>query len=491
MDILPDKKKFIQLAASSCRIPVFGEERILDLDPFLLFQELYKNSEQSFLLESGKGPKETSQYSIFGHSNSRFLKFFGTQASLYNDGILKKKFTQVNEAFKLLNFEKDTYQVDYLPHFWGGWVGFVGYEAVALFENISLNTDQNLPDLSFMEVERMFIYDHNSNKLKFIVSGLNRTKESDYENFIVEIKQVWIKVQKALNNFNLGSSYSDGEKNSFILTLPKSLLNKSDYIKKVNQAKTYISEGDIYQANLSQKFEAPYNQDPLALYKRLRKINPSPFSGFLKFDDLILVSSSPERLIKISGNKIESRPIAGTRPRSNIIEKDKALMVELLLNEKERAEHLMLVDLERSDLGRLCKPGSIKVTDFMFLEKYSHVTHIVSNISGCLLPDQGIFEILKAIFPGGTITGCPKIRCMEIIDELEPVARGPYSGSFGYIGFAPYMDLNIIIRSIVIHNDSASFHVGAGIVADSVPEKEYLETLDKAAAMIEALSTEK
>ncbi len=166
-------------------------------------------------------------------------------------------------------------------------------------------------------------------------------------------------------------------------------------------------------------------------------------------------------------------------------------MVELLLNEKERAEHLMLVDLERSDLGRLCKPGSIKVTDFMFLEKYSHVTHIVSNISGCLLPDQGIFEILKAIFPGGTITGCPKIRCMEIIDELEPVARGPYSGSFGYIGFAPYMDLNIIIRSIVIHNDSASFHVGAGIVADSVPEKEYLETLDKAAAMIEALSSEK
>ena len=458
MDILPDKKKFIQLAASSCRIPVFGEERILDLDPFLLFQELYKNSEQSFLLESGKGPKETSQYSIFGHSNSRLLKFFGTQASLYNDGILKKKFAQVNEAFKLLNFEKDAHQVDYLPHFWGGWVGFVGYEAVALFENISLTTDQNLPDLSFMEVERMFIYDHNSNKLKFIVSGLNRTKESDYENFIVEIKQVWIKVQKALNNLNLGSSYSDGEKNSFISTLPKSLLNKSDYIKKVNQAKTYISEGDIYQANLSQKFEAPFNQDPLPLYKRLRKINPSPFSGFLKFDDLILVSSSPERLIKISGNKIESRPIAGTRPRSNIIEKDKAL---------------------------------IKVTDFMFLEKYSHVTHIVSNISGCLLPDQGIFEILKAIFPGGTITGCPKIRCMEIIDELEPVARGPYSGSFGYIGFAPYIDLNIIIRSIVIHNDSASFHVGAGIVADSVPEKEYLETLDKAAAMIEALSTEK
>ena len=491
MDILPNKKKFIQLADSSCRIPVFGEERILKLDPFLLFQELYKNSEQSFLFESGKGPIETSQYSIFGNSNSRHLKFFGSEASLYTDGILKKKFTKINEAFKLLNFEQDTPQVDYLPHFWGGWVGFVGYEAITLFENISLNTNHNLPDLSFMEVERIFIYDHSNNKLKFILSGLNKTKESDYEEFIVEIKRVWIEVGKVLKTFNYDRPYSNDEKNTFISTTPKSLSNKEDYIKKVNRAKTYISEGDIYQANISQKFEASFNQDPFILYKKLRKINPSPFSGFLKYDDLVLVSSSPERLIKISGNKIESRPIAGTRPRSNIIEKDKALMVELLLNEKERAEHLMLVDLERSDLGRLCKPGSVEVTDFMFLEKYSHVTHIVSNISGCLLPDQEILKILKAIFPGGTITGCPKIRCMEIINELESVPRGPYSGSFGYIGFAPYMDLNIIIRSIVIHNETASFHVGAGIVADSVPEKEYFETLDKAAPMIEALTMRK
>ena len=488
MDILPDKKKFIQLAASSCRIPVFGEEKILNLDPFLLFQELYKYAGQSFLFESGKGPKETSQYSIFGNSTSRLLKFFGSQASLYKEGILEKKFSNVNEAFKLLNFEINTRQISYLPHFWGGWVGFIGYEAVTLFENISLKTDQKLPDLSFMEVERMFIYDHSSNKLKFILSGLNKTKESDYEEFIVEIEQVWIKVKKALKNFNVGSTYSDLKRNSFISTTPKSLLNKGEYIKKVNRTKTYIAEGDIYQANISQKFETPFNQDPLILYMRLRKINPSPFSGFLKFDDLVLVSSSPERLIKISGNNIESRPIAGTRPRSNIIEKDHALMAELLLNEKERAEHLMLVDLERNDLGRLCKPGSVKVTDFMFLEKYSHVTHIVSNISGNLLPDQEIFKIFKAIFPGGTITGCPKIRCMEIINELEPVTRGPYSGSFGYIGFAPYMDLNIIIRSIIIHDHTASFHVGAGIVADSVPEKEYLETLDKAAPMIEALS---
>ena len=483
MDILPDKKKFIHLAASSSRVPVCGEEQIPCLDPFLLFKELFQNSELSFLLESGKGPIETAQYSIFGCSNSRLLKFFGTKASLYQNGILQTQFNQVDEAFKLLNFDKAT--VDYLPHFWGGWVGFVGYEASSLFEDIALKSSQSIPDLSFMEAERLFVYDHKSQKLKFILSEEYKTKDSDYEDFSWEIKRVWKDVQRAIEKISL-SPVTKTEK-SFSSTPLKAFSNKSEYLKKVDQAKAYICEGDIYQANISQKFETPFDKDPLALYQKLRKVNPSPFSGFLKFDDLSLVSSSPERLIKVSGDIIESRPIAGTRPRSSIAEKDEALTAELLLNDKERAEHLMLVDLERNDLGRLCKAGTVKVTDFMLLEKYSHVSHIVSNISGCLLPDRSVFEILKAVFPGGTITGCPKIRCMEIINELEPVQRGPYSGSFGYIGYAPYMDLNIIIRSIIITNGNASFHVGAGIVADSEPEKEYQETLDKAAAMVEAL----
>ncbi len=481
MDILPDKKKFIHLAASSIRVPVYGEERIPELDTFLIYKELFQNSEQSFLLESGKGPVETAQYSIFGCSSSRMLKFFGAKANLYQNGVLQTRFSQVDEAFKLLNFEETA--VDYLPHFWGGWVGFVGYEAGALFEDITLKSTQSLPDICFMEVERLFVYDHERQTLKYILSDKNKTK--DYEDFSWEIKRVWKDVQRAIEK-NRTFPAIINEK-SFPPKLLKSILNKSEYLQKVDQAKAYISEGDIYQANLSQKFETPFDQDPLALYQKLRKVNPSPFSGYLKFDDLALVSSSPERLIKVSGDKIESRPIAGTRPRSNIAEKDEALTAELLLNDKERAEHLMLVDLERNDLGRLCKAGSVKVTDFMLLEKYSHVSHIVSNISGCLLPERSVFDILKAVFPGGTITGCPKIRCMEIINELEPVPRGPYSGSFGYIGYAPYMDLNIIIRSIIINNGNASFHVGAGIVADSVPEKEYQETLDKAAAMVEAL----
>ena len=483
MDILPDRKKFIHLAASSSRVPVCGEERIPELDPFLLFKELFQNSEQSFLLESGKGPIETAQFSIFGCSSSRLLKFFGAKANLYENGILKTQFSQVDEAFKLLNFEETT--VDYLPHFWGGWVGFLGYEASALFENITLNSSQDIPDLSFMEAERLFVYDHKTQTLKFILSGKNRIKDSDYEDFSWKIKQVWKDVQRAIEKIRF-STATKIEK-SFSTEPLKPFSNKSEYMKKVEQAKVYIREGDIYQANISQKFETPFDKNPLALYQKLRKVNPSPFSGYLKFDDLSLVSSSPERLIKVSEDKIESRPIAGTRPRSSVAEKDEALTAELLLNAKERAEHLMLVDLERNDLGRLCEAGTVEVTDFMFLEKYSHVSHIVSNISGRLLPNRSVFEILKAVFPGGTITGCPKIRCMEIINELEPVQRGPYSGSFGYIGYAPYIDLNIIIRSIVINNGKASFHVGAGIVADSVPENEYQETLDKAAAMVEAL----
>ena len=489
MDILPEKKKFIHLAASSTRIPVLGEEQIFGLDPFCLFKELFKNSNQSFLLESGKGPIETAHYSIFGSSNSKLLKFYGNKAKLYENNVLTTEFSNINEAFKLLDFEKTARQVDYLLHFWGGWIGYIGYEAGALFESITLQSSLKLPSLCFMEVDRLFIYDHKSQKLKYIRSGNNKTKESDYDDFFWEIKRVWKDVYRALETIE--NSRKEKKEKISSKKILKSISKKGDYLKKVIKAKEYIRDGDIYQANLSQKFEVDFDQNPLNLYQRLRKVNPSPFSGFLKFNDLSLVSSSPERLIKITNDIIESRPIAGTRPRSSDEKEDRALAKELLLNDKERAEHLMLVDLERNDLGKICKIGTVQVTDFMLLEKYSHVSHIVSNISGRLLPEQSIFEILKAVFPGVTITGCPKIRCMTIINELESVGRGPYSGSFGYIGYTPYLDLNIIIRSILVHDGKASFNVGAGIVADSVPEKEYQETLDKAAAMMEALSVER
>jgi len=265
-------------------------------------------------------------------------------------------------------------------------------------------------------------------------------------------------------------------------------MKKSDYIDIVKKAKEYIASGDIFQANLSQRVSAYVGtKDPLRLYEILRTINPSPFAGIIDFGDYQIISSSPERLVRTQDGIIETRPIAGTRPRGKDRKEDDAMRAELLLNEKERAEHIMLIDLERNDLGRVSEYSSIHVDERMLTEDYSHVIHIVSNIAGRLVSGKDCFDAIRAVFPGGTITGVPKVRCMEIIDELEPVRRGPYTGSMGYIGFCGNMDLNIIIRSYVIKDSVAYVQAGAGIVADSDPEREYSETLKKAEALIKTL----
>jgi anthranilate/para-aminobenzoate synthase component I len=260
-------------------------------------------------------------------------------------------------------------------------------------------------------------------------------------------------------------------------------LKKEEFKRITRKAKDYIASGDIYQVNLSQRLEANFEGDASALYHRLREINPSPFASYFDLGDLKIVSCSPERLIKLENGIANTRPIAGTRP---IWAKEE----DLILNEKERAEHIMLVDLERNDLGRVCEYNSVEVNEKMIIERYSHVMHIVSNVRGKLRKGKSWFDLLRAMFPGGTITGCPKVRSMEIIEELEPVKRGIYTGSIGFIDpLKQKMDMNIVIRTIVIKNSKAYIQVGAGIVADSVPEREYLETLHKARAMLEALST--
>jgi anthranilate/para-aminobenzoate synthase component I len=494
MDILPDKNTFIKLATTSARVPIYGQENIPNLDPPEVFQELFLETKNSFLFESVMGPEETARYSLMGRGCSKIIEIKGQCASLFHEDKLISKWDHPGPALNLLNFEKNVLPVEHLPHFWGGWVGFIGYEAQAWFESLPVreSPENNLPDFLFMEVERLFLYDHIAEDFKFILCPKTDGTGNSYDELNLEIKKVWKNISRVLQN--IGERKKIDYASKPLTTLPinelKSNLTEVDYLAQVEKAKVYIQEGDIYQANIARKFETHFKGDPFKLYGRLRKVNPSPFSGYLNFQKFSLVSSSPERLVKVHEHNIETRPIAGTRPRGQEDDEDQALSKELLLNPKERAEHLMLVDLERNDLGRICKSGSISVTDFMFLEKYSHVSHIVSNIKGDLKQDVCVYDILKSVFPGGTITGCPKIRCMEIISELEPVLRGPYSGSFGYIGFGPYMDLNIIIRSIVVCNEIASFHVGAGIVADSDPKKEYQETMDKAAAMIQALSNQ-
>ncbi|HEX9021043.1 MAG TPA: anthranilate synthase component I family protein, partial [Nitrospirota bacterium] len=264
---------------------------------------------------------------------------------------------------------------------------------------------------------------------------------------------------------------------------------KDRFESMVRRCKEYIAAGDIYQANLSHRLSAKIGEaDTLRLYKALREVNPSPFAAYLDMGDLALVSSSPERLIRLQDGVADTRPIAGTRRRGKDFDETKALSVELLTNEKERAEHIMLLDLERNDLGKVCDYGTVAVDEMMAVEDYSHVIHIVSNVQGKLAAGRDAFDLVRAVFPGGTITGVPKVRCMEIIDELEPVARGPYTGSIGYISNAGDLDLNIIIRTFVVKDGAAYAQVGAGIVADSDPEREYFETLQKAEALKKALT---
>jgi anthranilate/para-aminobenzoate synthase component I len=256
----------------------------------------------------------------------------------------------------------------------------------------------------------------------------------------------------------------------------------------VKKAKEYIAAGDIFQANLSLRLSAEIGaRDPWRIYEVLRKINPSPFASFVDFGDYQIVSSSPERLVRVREGLVDTRPIAGTRPRGDTPGGDEAMRAELLLNEKERAEHIMLIDLERNDIGRVSDYGTVRVDELMVTEDYSHVIHIVSNVTGHLAAGKDCFDVIRATFPGGTITGVPKVRCMEIIDEIEPVRRGPYTGSIGYVGFNGTMDLNIVIRTFVIKDGTAYIQAGAGIVADSDPVREYRESLKKAEALMKTL----
>jgi anthranilate/para-aminobenzoate synthase component I len=491
MNVLPTQEKFIDLNRNFDRIPILGEKVVSEFNPSHFFRSMIGSGSNAFLFESGKGPEATARYTMMGQSNHRTLQANQDEIIISNNGTREAKKGSPLSILDRLNFESHGAPFDYVPHFWGGWVGTIGYEMARWLDAITLTSkdDLNLPLLYFFQVDQLWVYDHITQTLKMIVSKkcLDDPKQY-YEDTVQEIEQAWEQAESILNispepirptppaqpNGNGSGLHSN--------------ISEDQYIEIVEKTKLYIEEGDIYQANLSQRFETDYKGEAFDLYEKLRQINPSPFSGYIKLGELTLVSSSPERLVKVEKDVLETRPIAGTRPRGRTIEEDQHLETELLLNEKEQAEHLMLVDLERNDLGRICEYGSVEVTDQMLVEQYSHVSHIVSNIRGILKSDVTLKEILKAVFPGGTITGCPKIRCMEIIDELEPVARGPYSGSFGYIGFTDHIDLNIVIRTILLKDDKAYFHVGAGIVADSVPAREYQETLDKAAAMIDVLT---
>jgi len=450
-------------------------------DPYNLFV-LLKGDEPSFLLESlGRGRK-TSRYSFIGITPKIIIRSKGKEIKvLHGNNTESVSCGNPFETVRDLLKRREVLHPRDIPPFAGGAVGYFGYDMVHLFEELPRRAqdDLQLPDTVLMIVDVIIAFDHMRKKV-WIISiqdGSDERGEARCREQIGEIEQ---RMKRRYIPADTGRS---GLRIKMV-----SNLTQKEYIDMVRRCKEYIAAGDIFQANLSQRLSVQIKGvDPLRLYGVLRKVNPSPFSAFIDTGEMQLVSSSPERLIRLYDDLVETRPIAGTRPRGRDPEENGVLQKQLLASEKERAEHIMLVDLERNDIGRVCRYGSVRVDEFMELESYSHVNHIVSNVVGEIESGRDAFDLIRAVFPGGTITGVPKIRCMEIIDELEPTTRGPYTGSIGYISYSGNMDLNIVIRTFIIKDGWAHIQVGAGIVADSDPEREYYETLYKAEALIKTL----
>jgi para-aminobenzoate synthetase component 1 len=539
----PTKKDFLQLIKDG-KIPPLYEE-IPYSSPGLIYESFA--SKNSFLLESVKGLEKIARYSFIGFDpclilkvKNGFMEIETPEETLINSRPTKKhtntpspKSLIIPTALPLLkgvggDFKKESkveferifpegkniflskplsvlktivksYRqkpFEHLPPFQGGIAGILSYDFVQYLERLPSNAvdDINLPDAHFLLVDNLIAIDHLYKKCWIIVcSGIEEVLKggeiSMHMDWAEKYDEAEYKIEKILKKvasykLQVTNKISNFEKKIEIIYEMK----KNDYMNIVKRAKEYIAAGDIFQANLSQRVSAHIkNKSPWNLYRILSSINPSPFAAFIDFGDYQIVSSSPERLLRVRDRVIETRPIAGTRPRGKDSNEDELMRAELLLNEKERAEHIMLIDLERNDLGRVSDYGSVRVDELMITEDYSHVIHIVSNVRGNFAEEKDCFDAIKAAFPGGTITGVPKVRCMEIIDELEPIRRGPYTGSVGYISFSGNMDLNIVIRTFVIKGGMAYVQVGAGIVADSEPEKEYYETLKKAEALIKTL----
>ncbi len=455
--------------------------------PWEIYQALERDSEVSFFLDSSRYSPPNQVFSYLGANP--FLEVRLDERSGQILGRKKKTFLP-KDLFPVLRrlFRNYAYapSAKKFPFFTGGALGYWGYELASLFEKIKFCKVRplELPRLYLGFYRDLIVYDHQK-KVYWLVTHIDRLQ-----------KKSLAKAQ-ARANFSRLEKYFESPtppagkarvRGKFHLKKFKPGITRERFEKMVRKAKSYIAAGDIYQANLSQRFDFDFKGSAVELYGHLRTINPSPFASFLKIRDLQIVSNSPERLVRKTGKLCETQPIAGTRPRKSPHQSEKALEKELQAHPKERAEHIMLVDLERNDLGRVCRWPTVRVKSFMQVEKYSHVMHLVSTVQGELKPNCDAFDLIQAMFPGGTITGCPKIRCMEIIEELEPVARGMYTGSIGYIDFRQDMDLNIVIRTLVLHRNKGYLQVGAGIVYDSDPRKEYEETLHKGEALVEALA---
>ena len=485
----PSFSEFKSMAEKGNFIPIY-QEILADTETPVSAYLKIKDRHFSYLLESADGGKRWGRYSFIGYRPSLIALSRNGEMEIY-EGSGKETIKDVQnplETLRALGRKFRPVMSNELPPFQGGLVGYLNYDLVRKWERHPGVTpeDPNQPEAIFSVSSRMIVFDHLTHQIKVIAFARlseNDDLKSRYDLACQEVEETISELEGPLPGVLT--------ENPFQLSDLESNFKKEDFKAAVEKAREYIGAGDVIQVVLSQRFSGDLSGDDFTLYRNLRSVNPSPYMFYLNFDKVRLIGSSPEILVRLNDGKIELRPIAGTRPRGKTPEEDGDLEKELMEDPKERAEHIMLVDLGRNDVGKVAMPGSVTVPRLMEVERYSHVMHIVSRVEGSLKPQLDGYDLFMATFPAGTVTGAPKIRAMEIISELEPTPRGPYAGDVGYFGFSGNMDFCITIRTIFVAENQLSIQVGAGIVYDSSPEKEYEETLKKGAAMFKAIERSK
>jgi len=484
----PDRQEFRQRAKAGNLVSVY-REILADMEtPVSAFRKISVAS-HAFLLESVEGGERVGRYSFLGSDPYLILQSKGRTVEITRNSepVERVELASGQDPLHVLKKEMNRFRWvpdPELPRFCGGAVGYIGYDMVRFFEDLpdATTDDLGLPDCIFAFTDTLLIFDHVRHRIRVLANArVDGDPDAAYDEAAAKIDRLVETLRRPVppSKPTTGTSRTRQVTSNFA--------KREDFERAVGQCKEYIAAGDVIQVVLSQRLTTPVSADPFDVYRALRSVNPSPYMYHLSFGNIKVIGSSPEILVTEERGKVTARPIAGTRPRGKTDEEDAQLEQELLADEKERAEHIMLVDLGRNDIGRVCRYGSVTVDELMVIERYSHVMHIVSNVRGRLMPDKDQFDVLRATFPAGTVSGAPKIRAMEIIDELEPTRRGTYAGAIGYFSYSGDMDTCITIRTVLVHGGNAYIQTGAGIVADSVPEREYQETVNKATAMLRAL----
>ena len=475
-------EEFKELAQRGTFVPVYKEIVADLLTPVSAFLKIAEHSDYAFLLESVEGGEQVGRYSFLGKDPFLILRSRGGKTIIDRAGVTSESDKPFIPTLRELMAGFHSPFVPGLPRFTGGAVGYLGYDAAAWFEPVTLQGEPDGEDeAGFMLFDTVLAFDHVRHRI-LIIANARITADDDLESLYQFARAKIEFVERELDRPLSKATRAEGA----ALTITSNVTRET-FEGMVRTAKEYIAAGDIYQVVLSQRFEAEYGGDAFTAYRALRHVNPSPYMYFIRMGERSIVGSSPEMLVRVEGRKIQTHPIAGTRPRGKTEEEDQRMADELKRSEKERAEHVMLVDLGRNDIGRVAAYGSVKVPTYMTLERYSHVMHLVSIVEGRLSEECDRLDALVSCFPAGTVSGAPKVRAMEIVAELENRRRGVYAGAVGYLDFAGNLDFCITIRTMLIEHGHAYVQAGAGIVADSNPTAEYEETRDKARAVIQAL----